>query len=94
MQVGSVPVIPVGTTVLFAKKYAGVLISGWPGITALNVIWPSSAPVTWSQSTEANIRISGLEGEIEPELGLSFSHETFVVAVNVKGEGPPAPTSM
>ena len=67
---------------------------GWPGTVASKLIIAYSTPETWLQSTEANTRVSGLDGETEPLLGLKLSQETFELAVNVKGFGPPAPTSM
>ena len=72
-----------------------MVIGGWPVDAELNVMTAVEFPAAKaSQSTVASTRTSGLDGETEPELGVRCNQETFEMAVNVNGDGPPAPTAM
>jgi hypothetical protein len=87
---------PAGTLVFLATINAGniIVIGGEPD-TAVNVMFAALRPSgSLVQSTDANTRSSGFAGEIEPCVGETVSHEELETAVNVKGVGPPAPTSM
>ena len=88
------PLNPPGTTVWFATSIAGTTDAGCPAAVAVNVIAAFWTPETLLQSTEKYTRVSGLLGLTEPEVGEIFTQEALLVTVNLKGEGPPAPTSM
>lgn len=75
-------------------KKTGTFSIGWPWAVALKLICAICTPSTLLQSTVASTRSSRFEGETEPLFGVNISHEALDVAVNVKGDGPAAPTSM
>ena len=89
----SVPLKPLGTTVLFAVRVTGTDKADWPSIVAVKVATAVCTPVTWLQSTLRKTRSSGLDVEIEPEVDESCSQDALLVMANVNGEGPPAATS-
>ena len=77
----------------FAVNVTGTDIGGWSCTSAAKVITVDSAPDTWLQSTLRKTRCSGELGEMEPFAGDIISQDALLVAVNVNGVGPPAPTS-
>ena len=89
------PLNPFGEAFFVATKKACTDAGSWLWGLAVKVMRAKDSPTGMlSQLTVASTRTSGLLGEMLPVLGVSFNQVALVVAVNVNGEGPPAPTSM
>ena len=82
------------TDVWFAINMIVCVSVGWFAAFAARLIWAYPISSIWSQSTEANRRISGRCGLIEPCDWESLSQLAFAEAVKVNELGPPAPISM
>jgi hypothetical protein len=85
-----------GALVLLATMKAGTsnVVGGLPE-TAVKLMVASLSPSSsLLQSTVAKTRCSVFSGDIDPWLGDTVSQVALTVVVNVKGVGPPAPTSI
>ena len=73
----------------------GTVIAGCPFAVALKLklATPTCPPGILLQSTLIRTLFSGSSGETEPEEGERRTHDALDETVNVKGLGPPAPTS-